>query len=74
MSKRWHTNKTNPKSYEDIIVILKDNEVEISYCYLNDFNELVYFDDNYNPLWKYFKDRVKLWAYVDRYFEKELKK
>ena len=73
MSKRWHTNKTNPKSNEDIIVILKNNEVEISFCYINDFNELCYFDSNFNPFWKDFKKGVKLWSYVDKYFEKELR-
>lgn len=76
MSKRWSTNKTNPKAYEDIIVIVKNwppTQVEISYCFVNDYHELVYYDDNLNPLWKDFKKDVKLWAYVDKYFAKELK-
>lgn len=78
--KRWHTNKTQPLGLEgeDIIVIwnkITDNiqnnyRVEIYTPNVNEFNQLYLIDCG---LWKDVKKDIKCWAYVDKYFERELK-
>lgn len=77
MSKRWHTNKTQPNVaqhfLEDIIIIWKDRSICISGISINDFNELYLDAESYgNPLWKNARENIVKWAYIKDYFKKEL--
>lgn len=77
MSKRWHSNKTQPNFkqhiMDDIIVIWNNKDVTISGIDVNDHNELYLIDYGYNnPLWKDAKQNIVKWAYVNEYFNKEL--
>lgn len=65
MGKKWHTNKTKPKAYEDIIVIDKKGNVWTDLMQQNDFGENIGLSEC--P----FEDIV-LWQYVEQMFKKEL--
>lgn len=69
MGKKWHTNKTKPKAYEEFIVITKDShnipQVEVEMITTNDWNQKILPED-------WWED-VILWQYVDKLFAKEFK-
>lgn len=69
MGKKWHTNKTKPKAYEEFVVITKDNhnipQVEVEMIQTDDWNKKIIPDG----WW----EAVILWQYVDKLFAKELK-
>lgn len=74
--KRWHTNKTKPRACncEQIIVIWKDGEVSLGYPDIGRYGKMfVTYDGAVDFDWEESKDDIKYWAYVDKYFEKELK-
>ena len=77
--KRWHTNKTKPRSNgSGFICIGTDGEVWIDEMLIDEYGKAYPFGGSewigWSPDWEVYKERVKLWAYVDKYFEKELKK
>ena len=69
MGKKWHTNKTKPRAYEEFIVITKDNhdfpQVELEMIRTDDFHKNIIPDE----WW----ETVILWQYVDKLFAKEFK-
>ena len=69
MGKKWHTNKTKPKAYEEFVVITKDNhdfpQVELEMIRTDDFHKNIIPDE----WW----ETVILWQYVDKLFAKEFK-
>lgn len=72
--KRWHKSmKRKPKVGDDILIIWTNNTVEIGTMLLDEFNEsyLCCSCDSYS--WDNVAPMIKQWAYVDEYFEKELK-
>ena len=68
MGKKWHTNKTKPRAYEEFIVITKDNhdfpQVELEMIRTDDWNKKIIPDE----WW----ETVILWQYVEQMFKKEL--
>ena len=68
MDKKWHTNKTKPRAYEEFIVITKDNhdfpQVELEMIRTDDWNKKIIPDE----WW----ETVILWQYVEQMFKKEL--
>lgn len=72
--KRWHTNKTRPLSEERVIVVDTDNDVSIEWTDLDNKGRWFMSWGYRDCSWKEIKDKIKLWAYVDKYFEKELNK
>lgn len=69
MGKKWHTNKTKPKAYNEILVVFKDGngfpQVELEMIRTDDFHRNIIPDE----WWK----TVILWQYVDKLFAKEFK-
>lgn len=72
--RKWHTNKTRPIASKcmDIIVIWKDGNLTIDTPNIDEFGEwyMLGFGDSYG---KESWGNVYKWAYVDKFFEKELK-
>ena len=68
MDKKWHTNKTKPRAYEEFIVITKDNhdfpQVELEMIRTDDWNKKIIPDE----WW----ETVIIWQYVEQMFKKEL--
>ena len=68
MDKKWHTNKTKPRAYEEFVVITKDNhdflQVELEMIRTDDWNKKIIPDE----WW----ETVILWQYVKQMFKKEL--
>ena len=68
MGKKWHTNKTKPRAYEEFIVITKDNhdfpQVELEMIRTDDWNKKIIPDE----WW----ETVIIWQYVEQMFKKEL--
>lgn len=77
--KRWHRSmKRKPKAYEDIIVIYKKDDeipsvVELSYTGLDENGKFIMTCGDNWVFWDAIKNEIKQWAYIDKYFEKELK-
>lgn len=71
--KRWHTNKTKPKSGEEIIVIETDEHVYIYETTIDGDGNLCVYDGCWNISWNIKSKDFYKWAYVDKFFEKELK-
>ena len=68
--KRWHRSmKRRPKNFTDILVIYKNGDVCIN---MYDYGYL-YDGDWTSDVWEKESQEIKQWAYVDKYFEKELK-
>ena len=73
--KRWHTNKTRPISCEQIIVIWKDGEISLGYPDIGRYGKMfVTYDGAVDFDWEESKDDIKYWAYVNKYFEKEIER
>ena len=71
--KRWHTNKTKPvANYSDVVIIWKSGRVSIDCPNIDCFGKMYMFDRDDAYDWDKEKDNIKLWAYVDKYFEKEI--
>lgn len=74
MTKRWHTNKTKPvANYSDVIIIWKGGRVSVDCPNIDCFGKMYMIDRDDVYDWNNEKDNIKLWAYVDKYFEKEIK-
>ena len=72
--KRWHRSmKRKPKVGEDIIIIWKDGEVSIDTMGLDEYGKSYFLGYDYSDDWETVAPDIKQWAYVDKYFEKELK-
>ena len=71
--KRWHRSvKRKPKVGIDILIIWTNNTVEIGTMLEDEFGEAYLSTDNSYD-WDVVAPIIKQWAYVDKYFEKELK-
>ena len=73
MTKRWHkSTKRKPKAYEDIIIIWKSGDVSVDEMMIDEYGESYLFcaDDSYT--WEVVAPDIKQWAYVKKYFSKEL--
>lgn len=70
--KRWHKSmKRKPKAYEDIIIIWKSGSVTIDSIAIDEYG-VGYFYGDVSADWEVVSEDIKQWAYVDKYFEKEL--
>lgn len=66
MGKKWHTNKTKPKAYEEILVIEDNCDV---------YTDMIILDENGKGIGKRKLGNwcgVKYWQYTDKLFKKEL--
>lgn len=71
--KRWHKSmKRKPKVGEDIIIIWNDKTAAIGIMLEDEFGEAYLSSENNIYSWETASDMIKQWAYVDKYFEKEL--
>lgn len=72
--KRWHKSmKRKPKAYEDIIVIWKNGNISIEEMAIDERGQSYFWSNDYNLYdWETVVPDIKQWAYVDKYFEKEL--
>jgi hypothetical protein len=61
--------KKRPKNGMDILIIWKDGEVSI-FLYADG---LLHYGDVCSDVWEEISKNIKQWAYVDKYFEKEIK-
>ena len=70
MTKRWHRSmKRRPKNMTDILVIYKNGEV-----YINMYDAGYLYDGDWtSDVWEIESKGIKQWAYVYKYFEKEVK-
>lgn len=67
MGKKWHTNKTKPRAYEEILVIEDNCDV---------YTDMIILDENGNGKGKRKLGNwcaVKYWQYTDKLFAKEFK-
>jgi len=73
--KRWHRSmKRKPVAYNEIIVIWKNGNVSIDELCIDEHGKSYYWCNDYNLYeWSQVSTLIKQWAYVDKYFEKELK-
>ncbi len=71
--RKWHTNKTKPKSGKEIIVIETDGHVYIYETSINGYGNLSVYDGCWDVSWNMKSKYFYKWAYVDELFEKELK-
>jgi len=76
--KRWHTNKTKPKANGSAFIVIGTNgDVWIDEMNIDEYGVSYPLGatewTGWSADWDDYKERVKLWAYVDKYFEKELK-
>jgi len=62
VGKKWHTNKTKPKAYEEILVIIDTGEI---------YTDMITQDDCGRRRFVGWED-VKMWQYTDKLFKKEL--
>ena len=69
MGKKWHTNKTKPKAYEDIIIITKSKYVFTDMVFLDDNNKKYLQDIDIDMFWK---EQLAFWQYSDKIFKKEI--
>ena len=68
--KHWHKSmKRKPVVGNDIIIIWKNNVVELGVMLTDDFGESYLYTDGDSYDWSAVKDDIKLWAYVDKYFD-----
>lgn len=67
--KRWHRSmKRRPKNMTDILVIYKNGEV-----YINMYDAGYLYDGDWtSDVWEKESQGIKQWAYVDKYFAKEI--
>jgi len=71
--KRWQKSmKRKPRVGEDILIIWTNNDVEIGQMMIDEFGESYLFCNSDSYDWKTVEPMIKQWAYVDKYFEKEL--
>lgn len=71
--KRWHKSmKRKPRVGEDILIIWTNNDVEIGKMMIDEFGESYLFCNSESYDWETVEPIIKQWAYVDKYFEKEL--
>lgn len=74
--KRWHRSmKRKPRVGEDILIIWKDKNitnVTIDTMLLDEYGESYLCCSNGSYAWETVAPDIKQWAYVDKYFEKEL--
>ena len=75
MTKRWHkSTKRKPKVGEDILIIWKeDKAIAIGTMLLDDDCKSYLWCCQEIFDWNSVAPVIKQWAYVDKYFEKELK-
>lgn len=73
--KRWHRSmKRKPKVGEDILIIWKeDKAIAIGTMLLDDDGKSYLYCCHEFFDWNSVANMIKQWAYVDKYFEKELK-
>ena len=66
--------KRKPKAYNEIIIIWKDGNISIEEMAIDEHGQSYFWANDYNLYdWSFVAPLIKQWAYVDRYFEKELK-
>lgn len=71
--KRWHRSmKRKPKDGEDIIIIWKDTDVTIDTMLLDEYGKSYLCCCNNSYDWDFVAPMIKQWAYVDKYFAKEI--
>lgn len=71
--KRWHRSmKRKPKVGEDILIIWKDTAVTIDTMLLDEYGESYLCCCNNSYDWDFVAPMIKQWAYVDKYFAKEI--
>lgn len=69
MRNKWHTNKTKPKAYEDIIIITKSQEVFTDMVFLDDYNKKYLQDMDIDRFWE---EQLVFWQYANKLFKKEI--
>ena len=73
--KRWHRSmKRKPKVGEDILIIWNGGDIEIGTILLDEFGEGYFYTYDCSYDWEGISDLIRQWAYVDKYFAKELNK